>query len=136
MRILALDVGEKNIGLALSDPLGLTAQALPTLIRRDQAQDLKEISSLIKKNDVGEVVVGLPLNLDGSEGKNAQRIKLFVEELKKETAVLLKLWDERLTTMQAQRIMLVADISRKKRKAKIDQLAAQLILQSYLDAKG
>lgn len=136
MRILALDVGEKNIGLAVSDELGWTAQGLPNLQRKAQDQDISAILNTAKEKVVGEIVVGMPINLDGSLGKAAKEVTVFLEDLKKKTTLPVKVWDERFSSAQAERVMLEADLSRRKRKKKIDQLAAQLILQSYLDAQG
>lgn len=137
MRILALDVGEKNIGLAISDELGWTAQGLFSLRRqtKDKDKDIRSIIDLVKEKDVSEIVVGMPINLDGSLGKKAQEVTLFLEDLKKKVTLPIKAWDERLTSVQAEKAMLEADLSRKKRKRKIDILSAQLILQSYLNSK-
>lgn len=135
-RILALDVGEKRIGLAISDGLGWTAQGLPTLNGEDKAKAICAIAEIARENQVTEIVLGMPLNMDGTPGKRAKETALFLEDLKKEIPLPIKTWDERLSSAQAQRLMLEADLSRKKRKKKVDRLAAQLILQSYLDAKN
>ncbi|MBL7085262.1 MAG: Holliday junction resolvase RuvX [Candidatus Omnitrophica bacterium] len=134
MRILALDVGEKNIGLAISDKLGWTAQGLPSLRREVEDKSISAIVRIVKENDVSEIVVGMPVSLDGSLGKSAQKVAKFIEELKREVNLPIKAWDERLTSLQANKLMLEADLSRKKRKRKVDQIAAQLILQNYLDS--
>lgn len=136
MRILALDVGEKNIGLAISDELGWTAQGRPSLRRQAKSKDFAAIVNIAKENQAAEIVVGMPVNLDGSVGEKAKQIAAFVEELRKETALPIKVWDERLTSVQAEKVMLEQDLSRKKRKERSDRLAAQLILQNYLDAKN
>lgn len=136
MRILALDVGEKNIGLAISDKLGYTAQGLPNLRRQAQDEDIFKIIEIAKANEVTEIVVGMPLNLDGSLGKKAKEVTQFLEQLQEKVDLPVKTWDERLTTVQAEKVLLAQDTSRKKRKIKIDRLAAQLILQGYLDAKS
>ena len=136
MRILALDVGEKNIGLAMSDELGWTAQGLPSLRHQTNDKDICSIVDIVKKEDVTEIVVGMPINMDGSLGEKAKEVALFLEDLKKKVTVPIKAWDERLSSLQAEKVMLQADLSRKKRKKKIDTLAAQLILQSYLDSKS
>lgn len=136
MRILALDVGEKNIGLAISDELGLIAQGLPTLRRQTKDKDTSTIADIVKDRDVTEIVVGMPLNMDGSLGKSAKEVTSFLEDLRKKVNLPMKVWDERLTSVQAEKVMLEADLSRKKRKRKIDKLAAQLILQSYLDSRN
>lgn len=135
MRILALDVGEKNIGLAISDKLGLIAQGLPTLRHQTKDEDISAIANILKVHHITEVVVGIPINLDGSLGKKAQEVAVFLEDLKKKITLPIKVWDERFTSVQAEKVLLEAGLSRKKRKKKIDQLAARLILQNYLDAK-
>lgn len=135
MRILALDVGEKNIGLAISDKLGLIAQGLPTLRHQTKDEDISAIANILKDHHITEVVVGIPVNLDGSLGKKAQEVAVFLEDLKKKITLPIKVWDERFTSVQAEKVLLEAGLSRKKRKRKIDQLAARLILQNYLDAK-
>lgn len=135
MRILALDVGEKNIGLAISDKLGLIAQGLPTLRHQTKDEDISAIANILKVHHITEVVVGIPVNLDGSLGKKAQEVAVFLEDLKKKITLPIKVWDERFTSVQAEKVLLEAGLSRKKRKKKIDQLAARLILQNYLDAK-
>ena len=135
MRILALDLGEKNIGLAISDKLGLIAQGLATLRHQTKDEDIYAIANILKVHHITEVVVGMPVNLDGSLGKKAQEVAVFLEDLKKKITLPIKVWDERFTSVQAERVLLEAGLSRKKRKGKIDQLAARLILQNYLDAK-
>lgn len=134
MRILSLDVGRKKIGMALSDALGITAQGLQTLLRKNKNSDLEQIKKIIREMDVSRVIVGLPLNMDGTEGPMAREIYDFVERLKREIGPPVQLWDERLTTMEAERALLEADLSRKKRKKLNDRVAAQLILQGYLDS--
>ena len=136
MRVLALDVGEKNIGLAISDKLGWTAQGLPTLRRQTKDKDINFIVDLAKEQGISEVIVGMPVNLDGTLGKKAQEVASFMEDLKKDLALPIKAWDERLTSVQAEKVMLEANLSRKKRKQNVDRLAAQLILQSYLTSKS
>lgn len=135
MRILALDVGTKRIGVAMSDELLITAQGGETIYRKDAKTDMDIIAKRIADNGVGEVVVGLPLNMDGSQGPKANEVIVFIEELSKVITVPVKTWDERLTTAQAERVMLEADTSRAKRKKHVDKLAAQVILQSYLDSR-
>lgn len=135
MRILALDVGTKNIGVAVSDELLLTAQGRETIRRRDLKSDLNIIAGIVQGENVSEVIVGFPINMNGSEGPKAKEVDAFVDELSKVVTVPIKKWDERLTTAQVDRVMLEADISRAKRKANADKLAAQVILQSYLDSR-
>lgn len=135
MRILALDVGEKNIGLAISDELGWTAQGISSLRRKSKTKDICAIADISRENRVVEIVVGMPLNMDGSLGRRAKEVAAFVEDLEKRVSIPVKIWDERLSSVQAEKVMLEADLSRKKRRRKMDRLSAQLILQSYLDSK-
>lgn len=133
MRVMALDVGTKRIGVALSDPLKITAQGLETFNRTTQEEDIRGLWALIHEHEVSQLVVGLPKNMDGTIGFKAEEIKAFVAEL---TAVepIEVIWiDERLTTVSAERALLEADVSRAKRKKVIDKMAATIILQSYLD---
>jgi putative Holliday junction resolvase len=135
-RTLGLDVGEESIGLAISDRLGYTAQGLYTLIRTDINQDIDNLKKILKKYRIKEIVVGLPLNMDGSLGPSAERVNEFIKILKKNLKLPVKVWDERLSTLQAEGVLLEADLSRRKRKRVIDKLAAQLILQNYLESKA
>ena len=135
MRIMALDFGTKRIGMAMSDELMLTAQGLNSLERKALKSDLEEISKLVQENNVEEIVVGLPLNMNGTYSAKTKEVVEFVDELSRVVSVPIKTWDERLTSMQAERILLDADASRAKRRKVTDKLAAQIILQSYLDAK-
>ncbi|KMK75746.1 Holliday junction resolvase RuvX [Alkalihalobacillus pseudalcaliphilus] len=139
MRALGLDVGTKTIGVALSDELGWTAQGLVTLKREeaDLAADLKSVSDLVLEHQISVVVVGLPKNMNGTIGPSGEMCQSFAEELKElHPSVEIKLWDERLTTVAAERMLISADVSRKKRKKVIDKMAAVLILQGYLDHKS
>ncbi len=133
MRILSVDFGEKRIGLALSDPLGFTAQGLETLERKNIKQVIASIAETAKKNDVGEIVIGLPINMDGSQGFKAQEVLKFAPELEKAAGVPVKTWDERLTSREAGRLMIEQGLSRKSQRANSDRLAATLILQNYLE---
>jgi putative Holliday junction resolvase len=133
IRILALDVGEKRIGLAVSDPLGFTAQGLGVVHRQDPARDLSAIRELIASYPIQEIVVGVPRHLDGRPGTMADAILALAEALGRELNVPVVSWDERLTTVEAERLLVQADLSRKKRRRVVDQVAATLILQSYLD---
>ena len=136
MRIMALDFGTKRIGIAVSDELFITAQGLPSLYRKDLKSDLDEIGRIAKSNDVREIIVGLPLSMNGSYSAKTKEVVAFVDDLLKTVDIAVKTWDERLTSMQAERVLLEADVSRSKRKKVTDKLAAQIILQSYLDSKG
>ncbi|MGI6145382.1 MAG: Holliday junction resolvase RuvX [Clostridia bacterium] len=135
MRILGLDIGEKRIGLAVSDELGITAQGLKTLNRTKLEDDLHRLAELIREKEINKLVVGLPKNMNGTLGPQAERVKKFVDLLTKECPCEVVYWDERLTTIAAQRTLLEADVSRKKRRNSVDRLAAVLILQGYLDKK-
>lgn len=138
MKAIGLDVGSKTIGVALSDAFGWTAQGLTT-IYWDEAEIEsadEELKSLIETNEVSQIVVGLPKNMDGSIGERAEASKRYAEYVKEKYQLPVALWDERLTTMAAERVLLEADMSRKKRKKVIDKMAATMILQGYLDSKG
>jgi len=132
-RILALDLGERRIGLAVSDPLGLTAQGLKTLERRNRRHDLEAIREAAEQYEVGLILVGHPLHMSGRAGTQAGRAEAFAEELRRRLGVEVRLWDERLTTVEAQRVLRSSGIGREKRKQAVDRLAAVLLLQSYLD---
>ena len=133
VRILALDVGSKRIGLAVSDPLGITAQGLEVLTRKDRAADLDRLLEVARQWGVQRVVVGLPRHMDGRLGKAAPEILALVETLKEALGVEVVTWEERLTTVEAERVLIQADLSRRRRRQVVDQLAAVLILQNYLD---
>ncbi|MFH1117971.1 MAG: Holliday junction resolvase RuvX [Pseudomonadota bacterium] len=135
MRILALDIGSKRIGIAVSDELGLTGQGLESMICRDLQTDLEHIKQVVVQYNVEEIVVGIPYNMDGSEGPQAGKVRAFMEALAARVGVPLKEWDERLSTVAAERTLLEADMSRSKRRKVIDKLAAVIILQGYLDRK-
>lgn len=132
---MALDMGSKNIGVAMSDELGLTAHATERIHRESLGKDLEAIADLVRRFSVSKIVVGLPLNMTGALGVEAKKVLEFVEEMRRVLSVSITTWDERLSTVQARRALLEADLSRKKRKKVIDKLAATLILQSYLDAE-
>jgi putative holliday junction resolvase len=138
MRIMGLDVGSKTVGIAISDELGWTAQGLKTL-KIDEEKNkfgFDEIGQLIKEYGISQVVIGLPKNMNGTIGPRAEASKRYAEEIENQFSVSTILWDERLTTMAAERVLLEADVSRKKRKKVIDKMAAMMILQGYLDSKN
>ncbi len=135
MRILGLDVGSKTIGVAVSDELNLIAQGVTTLKRKGLRLDIKDLLRMIEEFKVEKVVVGLPKNMNGSLGPSAKMVLSLVEELKKFVDLPIITWDERLSTVAAQKALLEADVSRKKRKQVIDKVAALLILQGYLDSQ-
>lgn len=136
VRILALDHGTKRIGVALSDELGWTAQPLETYERRTLEADIRHIDRLVQEHDVGEVVVGLPLRLNGEVGPAAQLVQEFVKRLEEILTVPVITWDERLTTKSAEELLIAADVSRKKRKGTVDRIAAAILLQSYLESRS
>ena len=138
MRVMGLDLGTKTVGVAISDELGWTAQGLTTLkINEEEGEfGFTEIGEIIKEHDVGKIVVGLPKNMNGTIGPRGEACQFFAKELERLFALQVVLWDERLTTMAAERVLLEADVSRKKRKKVIDKMAAVMILQGYLDSKG
>jgi putative Holliday junction resolvase len=133
MRTMGLDIGSHTIGVAISDELGITAQGLKTVKRKSKEEDLKEINTIIKQFEIGKIVVGLPKNMDGALGKQAEMVFLWIRALKDKIHLPMVTWDERLSTVGASKVLLEADLSRKKRKKVIDKLAAVLILQGYLD---
>ena len=132
-RILGLDVGDARIGVALSDPLGLTAQRLTVIERTAPAQDVEVVQTLVTQHGVRTVVVGLPLTMRGERGPQARKVAAFSEALRRRLAMPVELIDERLTTVQGSRALQETGTRGRKRKAVIDQVAAQLILQQYLD---
>src|SRR4030042_4280216 len=133
MRIMGVDIGSRTIGVAISDKLGMTAQGLKTIKRRSMEEDLKEISLIIAQFKIDKIVVGLPKNMDGTIGKQAEVIFQWIKAAKEKIYLPMVTWDERLSTVEASKILLEADLSRKKRKGVIDKLAAVLILQGYLN---
>jgi putative holliday junction resolvase len=137
MRTMGLDVGTKTVGVALSDELGWTAQGLETLkINEDKNEfGFEELGEIIKEHSVSKIVVGLPKNMNGSIGPRGEACQRYAEELKRLYGLPVILWDERLTTMAAERVLLEADVSRKKRKKVIDKMAAVMILQGYLNSQ-
>jgi putative Holliday junction resolvase len=132
-RLLGLDVGTKTIGLALSDVTRMIASGLTTLARGKFAADGRRLLEIVREHDIGGLVIGLPVNLDGSEGPRAQATRAFARNLAKLTPLPMLLWDERLTTAAAERSLLEADVSRRRRAEVIDKVAATLILQGALD---
>jgi putative Holliday junction resolvase len=134
MKILGLDIGEKRIGIAISDELGYTAQGIRVLTRGGLEDDLMVLKDLINETKASEVVVGLPKNMDGSLGEAAQGILSLAKKMEESLSVPVILWDERWTTAEATRLLVDADLSRAKRRKVVDKLAAVLILQGYLDS--
>ncbi len=135
MRTLGLDVGDKKIGIALSDPTGSIAQGLKLYRRGTLESDLSELAALATEHAVGAVVLGLPRNLDGTVGKRAQGIMDLADRIRDRLSLPVILWDERFSTNEAHRIFDLAQMNQKKRKKFVDVMAAQIILQGYLDAR-
>jgi putative Holliday junction resolvase len=136
MRILAIDHGSKRIGIAVSDELKMIAQPLEFIPAEPFAAFLVRLNELISDKEVESILVGLPRNMDGSYGPAAQKVQEFVEALKGTVGVPIKTWDERLTSAQANRILIQGNVRRDKRKEKVDAMAAAILLQSYLDGLG
>lgn len=136
MRILGLDIGEKTIGVAVSDPMGWTAQGIKTIRRTGIKNDIKEIIDIVKEYNVEKIVAGLPKNMNGTLGPTSEKIMNFCEKLKNKSGMEIIYQDERLTTVAAEKMLIGADVSRKKRKEVIDTVAATYILQGYLDRIG
>lgn len=133
-RVLGLDVGSKTIGLAISDPLGFTAQGLDTIRRTNKRTDFEQLARVIREYQVSQIVVGYPLRLSGIEGTQSGKMQLFAQELRKKFDLPVHLWDERLTSSQANRVLREANISIRKRGEAVDRMAAVLILQSWMEA--
>lgn len=135
-RVLALDYGTKRIGVALSDELGWTAQPLETFERRTLNWDLAHIQQLVQSHEVGQVLIGLPLRLNGEEGPAVHAVRRFIDQLGPVLSVPIITWDERMTTCAAEDLLIAADVSRKKRKGVVDRVAAAILLQGYLEAQA
>ena len=135
-RKMGLDLGDVNIGIAFSDPMGMFASGFENYRRRGLELDLDYIVSLIKQKEVDTIVVGLPLNMDGTKGERVEKTYAFCENLSQKTEVPIVYVDERLTTVSAQKLLISADVRREKRKTVVDKIAACIILQSYLDKKS
>ena len=133
---MGLDVGSKTIGVAISDELGLTAQGLKTIQRKSRDEDLKEIERLVEEFEIVKMVVGLPKNMNGTLGMQAEKVFQWIKVIEEKIKIPIFTWDERLTTVGASRILLEADLSRKRRKEVVDKVAAVLILQGYLNQSG
>jgi putative holliday junction resolvase len=132
-RVLGLDVGTRRIGVAVSDPLGITAQGLKTLQRKNKNRDLEYLRRLVAEYDVKEIVIGLPLRMSGVEGVQAEKIRAFAAELCRRFRLPVHLWDERLTSAEANRLLRETDLSIEKRGQAVDRMAAILILQGWME---
>ncbi|MFA5450089.1 MAG: Holliday junction resolvase RuvX [Clostridia bacterium] len=133
MRKIALDIGDVRIGIAVSDMLGMIAGGTETYTRRGMVNDMRYIADYCKAREADTIVLGLPINMDGSEGERAIKTREFAEELQKHTDAKIVFQDERLTTVQAERMLIDGGVRRDKRKKVVDKVAAAIILQSYLD---
>jgi putative Holliday junction resolvase len=134
-RVLGLDVGSRRIGVAVSDPLGITAQGLETLQRKNKKHDFAYLRRVVRDYEIGEIVVGLPLRMSGVEGMQAEKIQVFADELRKYFKLPIHLWDERLTSAEANRLLRETELSIEKRGQAVDRMAAILILQSWMDSR-
>lgn len=135
-RVLGLDVGSKRIGVAVSDPLGITAQGLQTIQRQNKRLDFAHLERVLREYEVREIVVGFPLRMSGAEGIQAEKMQRFAEELRQRFHLPVHLWDERLTSAEANRLLRETDMSIKRRGEVVDQMAAVLILQSWMEARS
>lgn len=135
-RTLGVDYGERRVGLAISDELGMMALPLDILQAQNFRQVIKDVLHLVQIKQVVRIVVGLPLNMDGSRGPAVEAVERFVLELRRESGLPVEVWDERLSSRQVERMLIDSDVSRARRKGLVDKLAAQVVLQSYLDAQA
>ncbi len=135
-RVMGLDVGSKTIGVAVSDPLGITAQGLQTLRRQNKRMDYGQLGQLIRDYEISEIVVGYPLRMSGMGGTQSEKMELFADELRKKFGLPVHLWDERLTSAEANRVLRDSEMSIKRRGEVVDRLAAVLILQGWMDARA
>jgi putative holliday junction resolvase len=133
---MGLDVGSRRIGIAISDPLGITAQGLDTLQRQNKREDYRKLAALMDQYQVVEIVVGYPLRMSGAEGTQAEKMQAFAEELRKRFKIPVHLWDERLTSAEANRVLRESEMSIKRRGEAVDRMAAVLILQSWMEARA
>ena len=133
-RILALDLGKKRIGLAVSDPLRITAQGLPNIERTNKRTDLATLDALAKEREVGLFLMGNPINMGGKEGRQSGWVREFAAALESHTHLPVQFWDERLTSVEANRVLRQSGVSIAKRAAAVDRLSAVILLQSYLDS--
>ena len=139
MRIMGLDFGSRTTGVAVSDPLGITAQGVETIVRKDEnklRQTCARIEELIKEYEIEEIVLGYPKNMNNTAGERAEKTEVFKAMLERRTGKPVILWDERLTTIVAERVLMESGVRRENRKAVVDKIAAVLILQGYLDSRS
>ena len=136
MRIMGLDYGSKTVGVAVCDPLGITAQTVETVVRSEEnklRRTLARIEELVREYEIEQIVLGYPKNMNNSAGDRVKKTEAFKESLERRTGLPVVLWDERLSTVAADRVLMECGVRREKRKDKVDQIAAALILQGYLD---
>lgn len=136
MKIMGIDLGSKKIGIAVSDEMRWTAQGIKVIKRIGINKDIEEIIKLVNEYDVGEIVVGLPINMNGTMGQQAEKVLNFIERLKAKITIPVNTWDERLSTVAVTRVLIEGNVKREKRKEVVDKMAAVYILQGYLDSKG
>lgn len=139
MRIMGLDFGSRTTGVAVSDPLGITAQGVETIVRKDEnklRQTCARIEALIKEYEIEEIVLGYPKNMNNTAGERAEKTEAFKAMLERRTGKPVILWDERLTTIAVERVLMESGVRRENRKAVVDKIAAVLILQGYLDSRS
>ena len=134
-RILAIDLGDRRMGLAISDPLRLTAQGLPTVERRNRREDMNYLRSLARRKDVAVIIVGNPINMDGTSGLRSVAANEFASKLEKHLELEVRLWDERLTSVEASRVLREAGVAPEQRAKSVDQVAAVLLLENFLEAQ-
>ena len=134
-RVLALDVGSRRVGVAVSDPLGITAQGLETIQRQNKRRDFEALGRLLAEYQVSEIVIGLPLRLSGAEGTQSEKMRHFADEVQAHFDLKVHLWDERWTSTEANRLLRESELSIEKRAKAVDRMAAVLILQSWLEAR-
>jgi putative Holliday junction resolvase len=135
-RILALDVGSRRIGVAVTDPLGITAQGLETIQRRNKRTDYAQLEHLLHEYNIAEIVVGYPLRMSGSTGTQSEKMEAFAAELRKRFGIPVHLWDERLTSAEANRLLRETEMSIRRRAEVVDRMAAVLILQNFLEGRA
>ncbi len=135
-RVLGIDFGSRRMGLAVSDLLGITAQGIETLQRKNKRSDFAQLQRIVREYQVGEIVLGLPLKLSGEHGPQSEKVMAFAEELRQKFQLPVHLWDERLTSAQANRVLREAELSIQKRAQAVDRMAAVLILQSFLENRS
>ena len=136
MRVMALDLGDKTIGVAVSDALLLTAQGRSTIRRKNLQQDIEVLRRLAEENEVHQIVVGQPLHMDGKESRQSQKVRLFAGQLEKQLNIPIVFWDERLTSFAAEQHLEEMGLNWRKRREHVDKIAAMIILQNYLDSRS